>query len=486
MMNPRRHTVKTDVNQKAPEYALRASATIIAKMTGTDFGNDAIGKIMQKYDADGNGKFDLNEVRGIATDVLTQKAGKKAYKGVAIASFFLLILAIAAIFGVTFAAGEMLKDTEAKDSTLATRDGSVLKTSPATHAMPLLVAPVLELAQLEQMQTITLSYLDPANNGTKVQAVLSLTGAKKVSDTRVSFDVDSKWVELVEIWDGEVYVVLPDGARRAVCEADVTCSALKVDESADADALLEKAAAALEAAGHGEKTAARERRLEECDWDPDDSSWSYDSWATANTAATMQCTVETATDKDDYMLKSEHLPKLRMICLNSGGGHPAHWCDVEKVCIDQMGGTEDASWQYDADYESACAAAVEAAETADETADMYYDSGRRLDDSYYDDSWATANTDTTCTMLKADHEDLYMLKSEHLTKAGEVCEARGFNIWCPNLAGYEGPPACDVKNHEEPDFVPCTVYDAGGFGDDTGGFGGDAFGDDTGGFDGFR
>ena len=97
------------------EDALRASATAIAKMTGTDFGNDAIGKIMQKYDADGNGKFDLNEVRGIATDVLTQKAGKKAYKGVAIASFFLLILAIAAIFGVSFAAGEMLKDTEAKD-----------------------------------------------------------------------------------------------------------------------------------------------------------------------------------------------------------------------------------------------------------------------------------------------------------------------------------------------------------------------------------
>ena len=121
MMNPRRHTVKTDVKQKDPEDALRASATAIAKMTGTNFGDDAIGKIMAKYDADGNGKFDLNEVRGIATDVLTQKAGKKAYKGVAIASFFLLILAIAAIFGVTFAAGEMLKDTEAKDSTLATR-----------------------------------------------------------------------------------------------------------------------------------------------------------------------------------------------------------------------------------------------------------------------------------------------------------------------------------------------------------------------------
>ena len=111
MMNPRRHTVKTDVKQKDPEDALRASATTIAKMTGTDFGNDAIGKILAKYDTDGDGKFDLNEVRGIATDVLTQKAGKKAYKGVAIASFFILIVALGAMFGVSFAAGEMLKDT---------------------------------------------------------------------------------------------------------------------------------------------------------------------------------------------------------------------------------------------------------------------------------------------------------------------------------------------------------------------------------------
>ena len=138
MMNPRRHTVKTDV-KKDPEDALRASATAIAKMTGTNFGDDAIGKIMAKYDADGNGKFDLHEVRGIATDVLTQKAGKKAYKGIAIASFFLLRAALVAMFGVSFLAGEVLKDTEATNSTLATRDGKVLKTSPAKHAMPLLV-----------------------------------------------------------------------------------------------------------------------------------------------------------------------------------------------------------------------------------------------------------------------------------------------------------------------------------------------------------
>ena len=44
---------------------------------------------------------------------------------------------------------------------------------------------------------------------------------------------------------------------RVVCEADITCSALKVDDTADADALLEAAAEALKAAGHEEKMAAR-------------------------------------------------------------------------------------------------------------------------------------------------------------------------------------------------------------------------------------
>ena len=174
------------------------SADVKKKETG------ALDAVMAKYD----GRRRTSMAYGLASDVLTQKAGKNAYKGVAIASFFLLVLAIAAMFGVSFAAGEILKDTEATNSTLATRDGSVLKTSPATHAMPLIVAPVLELAQLEKMQTMTVSYLDPNHNDTKVKAVLGLTSAMKISDTRVSFAVDSPWVEQVKIWDGDAFIVL--------------------------------------------------------------------------------------------------------------------------------------------------------------------------------------------------------------------------------------------------------------------------------------
>ena len=111
----------------------------------------------------------------------------------------------------------------------------------------------------------------------------------------MTFAVDSPWVEFVEIWDGDAFIVLtgagspcgappprpprplarppavhrpvlpsPGGVVRPVCEADVTCSALKVDDAADADALLEGGGGSAAAAGHGEKMAARERRLTDC------------------------------------------------------------------------------------------------------------------------------------------------------------------------------------------------------------------------------
>ena len=40
-----------------------AAARDIAKATGTAFGDDAIGDIMTKYDKDGNGVLDYNELR---------------------------------------------------------------------------------------------------------------------------------------------------------------------------------------------------------------------------------------------------------------------------------------------------------------------------------------------------------------------------------------------------------------------------------------
>ena len=54
-----------------------AAATAIAKATGTAFGDDSIGAIMKKYDKDGNGMFDVHEVRNILQDIQLERKKSK-------------------------------------------------------------------------------------------------------------------------------------------------------------------------------------------------------------------------------------------------------------------------------------------------------------------------------------------------------------------------------------------------------------------------
>ena len=58
----------------APDDDLRRSATILAKATGTNFGTDAIGAIMAKYDTDGDGQISFDEFKAKATDMVRPAA----------------------------------------------------------------------------------------------------------------------------------------------------------------------------------------------------------------------------------------------------------------------------------------------------------------------------------------------------------------------------------------------------------------------------
>ena len=57
-----------------------SAATAIAKATGTAFGDDSIGAIMKKYDKDGNGMFDVHEVRNIVQDIQHERQKSKQQK----------------------------------------------------------------------------------------------------------------------------------------------------------------------------------------------------------------------------------------------------------------------------------------------------------------------------------------------------------------------------------------------------------------------
>ena len=87
------------------------------------------------------------------------------------------------------------------DGVFTTLSGEVLKTSPALSAMPLLVAPVLPWAQLENVQTLTVSYMDLELSTTaRVKRSLQISSVTLVSNTRVIFKAvdDSE----VKVWDG--------------------------------------------------------------------------------------------------------------------------------------------------------------------------------------------------------------------------------------------------------------------------------------------
>ena len=86
------------------------AAEDIAKATGTNFGKDALGLIMEKYDKDGNGSFDIGEVRQIVLDIKETQGANKMLKKAVVGLFVIIALTLIALFGVSIAAGTALKE----------------------------------------------------------------------------------------------------------------------------------------------------------------------------------------------------------------------------------------------------------------------------------------------------------------------------------------------------------------------------------------
>jgi len=167
---------------------------------------------------------------------------------------------------------------------LASRDGQVMQTTAAEYKVPLLAAPAMPMEQLARVTTLAVSYLDASEMSTEsLQAVQdavsaceavaageSLTSSTSecdfspyflrlssrvdsvlyVNETAVTFTLSSSYAAEVRVWNGDATLLMADGVTtHSLCETDVSCSALTVDDESDADALLEVAEAALERAG---------------------------------------------------------------------------------------------------------------------------------------------------------------------------------------------------------------------------------------------
>ena len=164
-----------------------------------------------------------------------------------IAAIIIILILFGGVGGLVTAVVSAFKDTAAVGATLASNDGHVMKTSKALTPVPLLAAPVLPQEQLEGIDSITVSYVDPTLQ-TKVRGNMQIAAAFHVSKTRVKLETASATVKEVLIWDGKATVTLADGSTADVCESDVRCSALMVDDAAQSDALHAEALRELEAA----------------------------------------------------------------------------------------------------------------------------------------------------------------------------------------------------------------------------------------------
>ena len=192
------------------ENERRKSVGVIMTATGTEKGSDPVSAMMEKYDKDHNGTFDVNEcaagtatrarpelpppqraradagpspliprrVRAIVSDVLKEKKAKKTYKGAAIGLFALLGIALAAIFGVSFAAGEAIKENHITNAEMKDLNGKTVKVD--TVAPP--IGPLWEIAALDTLGFVNLkwAHLYVNQDGKWLETAVKLNGATMI------------------------------------------------------------------------------------------------------------------------------------------------------------------------------------------------------------------------------------------------------------------------------------------------------------------
>ena len=76
----------------------------------------AVLKALRKYDHNGDGKINASEVSSMAKDLLEHENLSKIYKWAAIVMTVFTAFLLAGVFGMSFASGRILKDTQVQAS----------------------------------------------------------------------------------------------------------------------------------------------------------------------------------------------------------------------------------------------------------------------------------------------------------------------------------------------------------------------------------
>ena len=261
-------TIEESTNAVGDGKAVRVSRMEIAKAPAAGGRRQSIGGVnihhhpglpmrgtlrnmIKDADKDGDGKISMTELIDVMENALKTEESKRQYRRGIVALVLVVLILIGSMGAMSAAVAIATKDTyvAGENATILTnRDRGVMQTGRAEYLVPLVVAPVLPMATLASIQTITLTINDPAGQYASVEHV---TRVKHESDVRVSFSLRcfEKKCDELRVWDGEAYLQPAHGDKIQLCKSDVSCAAFTVDDERTAEQYLKQAQDALAAQG---------------------------------------------------------------------------------------------------------------------------------------------------------------------------------------------------------------------------------------------
>jgi len=214
----------------------------------------AVHDLLVRADVDQDGFLTLSEFYSAMSKFGKIQHSREIFKRglVGMSVLFLLQTAVVAILVVVVTIA--FKDTYVADTdstpALTNSANDILSTAEALVSLPLFVAPVLAMDKLSKVKSIAVSY---AENGERTSTILKIAEVRHYSDTKIHFIAETgRQLHIVggkaNVYDYHAGTNNP-AAIFNVCEADVSCSAIKA-EAEDEKALVDEANTALLAAGY--------------------------------------------------------------------------------------------------------------------------------------------------------------------------------------------------------------------------------------------
>mmetsp|Transcript_20029 Transcript_20029/g.64355 ORF Transcript_20029/g.64355 Transcript_20029/m.64355 type:complete len:407 (-) Transcript_20029:75-1295(-) len=285
--------------------------------------DDKLDEVAQKYDKDGDGKYDLIEVRAIVRDLLESNVEKRRFKRLALGLTALTALALTSLVVLGVVIISLLRDYDKEETDenlpVMQMNGNIVGTRAVTTAFPLLAATAMGMARLKQVKTVTVSILVfgelpsflleykvlglPSYG--LVNQSYNVAGVTKISDTAVVFQTDVCGRAVV-IADGaaSLRVVGAEGnvTTARLCTSSLSCGAFQVESSEEEAQLMEKA--------RGDLAASPSRRLqaEEGCFGPGDEEYTSTSYSCGDGEDTVCAEANKITDScgaDEACIKAK-------------------------------------------------------------------------------------------------------------------------------------------------------------------------------------